>query len=285
MIPYEINVPFWSDGADKERLMALPDGTTITVEADGRWTFPIGTVFMKHFRLDGKLIETRVFARHDDSGWGGYTYEWDDQETDAALLPGSKTKTVQGQEWNFPGRGECLGCHTEASGFVLGPQTLQMNRLMTYPSTGITADQLSTLEAIGMFTSPLASAPADLPRLPLPTDVGQPLEARAKSYLHANCSNCHRPGHPIDSNFDARFDTPFNLSGMCDAVPVVEEEEIQLSDPRIIAPGNPTQSVLSVRTRSLVDSVKMPLLGKTGVDEAGADLLDQWITNMVTCPP
>lgn len=285
MIPYEINVPFWSDGADKERWMALPDGTTITVETDGSWTFPIGTVLMKHFRLGGQLIETRVFARHDDGGWGGYTYEWDDQETDAALLPGSKIKTVQGQSWNFPSRGECLGCHTEAAGFVLGPQTRQLNRLMTYPSTGITADQLLTLEAIGMFTDPLPAAPADLQRLPLPNDVGQPLEARAKSYLHANCSHCHRPGHSIDSNFDARFDTPFDVSGMCDAVPVVEEEEIQLNDPRIIAPGNPTQSVLSVRTRSLVDSVKMPLLGKTGVDEVGADLLDQWITNMVTCPP
>src|SRR5690606_1657707 len=42
MIPYDVNVALWSDGARKARWLAIPDGTTITVEPDGDWTFPPG---------------------------------------------------------------------------------------------------------------------------------------------------------------------------------------------------------------------------------------------------
>jgi hypothetical protein len=76
LIPYDINVPFWSDGALKERWLAIPDGTTVHIAPDGDWEFPVGSVFMKSFRIGGKLIETRLFLRHADGGWAGYSYEW-----------------------------------------------------------------------------------------------------------------------------------------------------------------------------------------------------------------
>ncbi len=53
LIPYTPVAQFWSDGASKARWMALPDNTRITVEADGDWTFPPGTVLMKNFALNG----------------------------------------------------------------------------------------------------------------------------------------------------------------------------------------------------------------------------------------
>ena len=80
LIPYEPTAPFWSDGAAKERWIGLPDGQNITVNADGDWDFPNGTVLMKNFRLDNRLVETRLFMRHPDGVWAGYSYEWNAQE-------------------------------------------------------------------------------------------------------------------------------------------------------------------------------------------------------------
>ena len=65
--------------------MALPDGKQITVMPDGDFDFPNGTVLMKTFSVGGKRAETRLFMRHDDGGWAGYTYEWNDDGKDATL--------------------------------------------------------------------------------------------------------------------------------------------------------------------------------------------------------
>ena len=43
LIPYELVVPFWSDGASKQRWIALPAGK-IRFAATGEWRFPPGTV-------------------------------------------------------------------------------------------------------------------------------------------------------------------------------------------------------------------------------------------------
>ena len=50
LIPYDVNAPFWSDGATKQRWIALPDGAGITVQSDRDWSFPERTVLVKHFR-------------------------------------------------------------------------------------------------------------------------------------------------------------------------------------------------------------------------------------------
>ena len=67
MIPYDLISPLWSDGAKKERFLAIPDGTTITINADGDWDLPKGSIAMKTFAVDGKRVETRLFMRHADS--------------------------------------------------------------------------------------------------------------------------------------------------------------------------------------------------------------------------
>ena len=280
MIPYSVNVPFWSEGADKDRWLALPDGATITIEANGDWTFPIGTLILKHFRLGGTLIETRVFTRHDDGSWAGYTYEWNPLETEAVLVPGAKSKIVQGQTWSFPSRLQCLGCHTPEAGFVLGLGTLQTNGPMNYPSTGLTANQLHTFENIGLFSAPLPASPADLPSLPSPNDVTKSLETRAMAYLEANCAHCHNPDHPLDSTFDARFETPLANTNVCGATPLVDD--LGLPNALLITPGDPTQSILSRRVRAL-NSDSMPI-GNNLTDEQAADLIDTWISSLNACP-
>ena len=43
LIPYELIVAFWSDGADKSRWIALPSGK-ITFSPSGEWRFPPVTI-------------------------------------------------------------------------------------------------------------------------------------------------------------------------------------------------------------------------------------------------
>jgi hypothetical protein len=86
VLPFDVNAALWSDGADKERWLAIPDGTTIGVGEDGDFGLPIGSTVLKTFSFGGKRIETRLFVRHDDGEWAGYSYEWNDAQTDATLL-------------------------------------------------------------------------------------------------------------------------------------------------------------------------------------------------------
>src|SRR5829696_5730199 len=64
LIPYEVNVPFWSDGGGKTRWLALPPGGRVRFSATEEWSFPAGTVFLKHFELAGagqsRRMETRL---------------------------------------------------------------------------------------------------------------------------------------------------------------------------------------------------------------------------------
>ena len=51
LIPYTVNSPLWSDGAVKSRWLVVPTNSVIGFAATGEWTFPPGTVFVKHFDL------------------------------------------------------------------------------------------------------------------------------------------------------------------------------------------------------------------------------------------
>jgi uncharacterized repeat protein (TIGR03806 family) len=281
LIPYDINVPFWSDGALKERYLALPNASTLHINAEHDWEFPVGSVLLKHFRLSGQLIETRLFMHHPDGEWAGYSYEWNAAQTDATLVIGGKTKTVGSQTWRYPSGGECLRCHSAAAGRALGPESAQMNRAFIYPSTGRSANQLTTYAAIGLFDAPLPDVAANLPRLPAITDNTQPLEARARAYLHANCANCHRPGGPTPVNLDLRYTTALAATNSCNAVP--QSGDLGMANALLIAPGDPARSVLLLRMRAL-DSKRMPPLASSVLDSDGVSLIQSWIAALAVCP-
>ncbi|HEX5045505.1 MAG TPA: PQQ-dependent sugar dehydrogenase [Gammaproteobacteria bacterium] len=279
LVPYDVAAPFWSDGATKERWLAIPNGTTIGVGADGDFAFPNGTVLMKHFRLNGNLVETRLFMRHPDGDWAGYSYEWNAQHTDATLLSGSKSVTIGSQSWFFPSGNDCLACHTSAAGFALGLETAQLNHEFLYASTGRTANELRTLDSILMFPTPLGD-PALQPKMPDPFDTTAPLGNRARAYLHTNCAQCHRPGGPTVSSIDLRYSTALTSTAACDAVP--QAGDFGLANARIIAPGAPDRSVLVTRVDRR-DASQMPPLASTVKDTAGVTLLRDWITSLTSC--
>ncbi len=276
MLAYEINAPFWSDDADKARWFALPDDTAIHIDANEDWELPIGSVTMKHFRVGGRLIETRLYMRHTDGSWAGYSYEWNDAQTDASLVIGGKSRDLGAQIWHYPSSAQCMECHTVAAGRSLGLETAQLNRDVA-DGAGSTVNQLSALEQRGLLDAPLADDPVNLPALTEPADTGASLADRSRAYLHTNCAQCHRPGGPTPANIDVRYDTPMVDMGICDVLP--EQGDLGVASARIVAPGDPASSILSLRMQRR-DVHAMPPLGSELVDADGVQLMIDWITAM-----
>jgi uncharacterized repeat protein (TIGR03806 family) len=280
LIPYGVNTELWSDGAAKRRWLALPDGAQITVGADGDFDFPNGTVLVKEFSIGGQRVETRLLMRHPDGSWGGYSYEWNDAGTDAALLPAGKAKQVGGQRWTFPSRSECLVCHTVAAGRTLGLELSQQNGEFVYESTLRRSNQLATLDHIGLFAQSPGD-PAGLPALSPLGAAGAPVEARARAYLHANCSFCHRPMGTGQGPQDLRFATPLAMAMLCDVNP--QAGSLGITNAKLLAPGAPERSILSHRMHSL-DANRMPPLATSMVDTAATTVVDDWIRSLAACP-
>ncbi|MEJ2590316.1 MAG: PQQ-dependent sugar dehydrogenase [Candidatus Thiodiazotropha sp.] len=277
VIPYDVNARLWSDFADKERFMAIPAGSAITIDSEGRFVFPPGSVLGKHFRVDGQLVETRLFMRHANSGWRGYSYEWNAARSDADLLTAAKDKTVGGRNWHFPSPTQCLVCHTAVAGFSLGPEVGQLNRDFAYPNGS--ANQLITLEAVGALGDPLTE-PQKSTAFYAIDDTAYSAERRARSYLHANCANCHQPGGPGGGNLDLRMGVGLADTGVCNLAPQVGD--LGLSNPVLLKPGDPDNSILLLRMASLGD-VRMPPLDSSEIDNAALAVVRAWISGLAGC--
>jgi uncharacterized repeat protein (TIGR03806 family) len=278
LIPYAPNAPFFSDGAVKTRWLALPDGQRIVIDANNDFDFPNGSVLVKNFSLGALLVETRLFMRHSDGNWAGYTYEWNAGGSDATRVVGGKTVQVAGQTWEFPSEAQCLQCHSAAAGRSLGLEIGQLNGDFGYP-TGRTANQLTTLNSIDTLTPALAQTPAQLPVIPDPFGSAA-LGLRARAYLHTNCANCHRPSGPAPSDLDLRYSTALAATNACDITPTLGN--LGITDPRIIAPGSAARSV-AVARMNRVGADAMPPLSRHQIDTAGVQLLTDWVNGLANC--
>jgi len=280
LVPYAPNAPFFSDGATKSRWLALPDGQRITVDqTTNDFDFPNGSVLMKNFTIGSQLVETRLFMRHSDGDWAGYTYEWNAQGTDATRVVGGKTVQVGTVTWEFPSESQCLQCHTAAAGRSLGLEVGQLNGDFGYVSTGRTANQLTTLNTIDTLTPALAQAPAQLPVIPDPAGPA-PLAERARAYLHSNCAYCHRPGGPVPSDLDLRYTTALSATNACNITPTLGN--LGITDPRLIAPGSAARSIVVARVNR-TGADQMPPLARHTIDTAGVQLLTDWIDGLAAC--
>lgn len=280
LLPYDLNAPFWSDGALKDRYVGLPNGTSIDMDADGDFQFPIGTVVVKNFRLDGNLIETRHLIHHPDGVWAGYTYEWNLAQTEATRVRGGKVVSINGQDWIYPSESQCMECHTRAAGITLGLEITQLNKDITYPSTGRLANQLETIEHVMMFTAALPGPVSTLAALADPGDTSAPLEPRVRAYLHTNCAQCHQPNGPTPSTMDLRYSTTLADTNACDALPL--EGDLGIPNARLIAPGNSAASLIVERMQRR-DSHGMPPLGSNVIDTSNVARIGAWIDSLSGC--
>jgi uncharacterized repeat protein (TIGR03806 family) len=290
IVPYDVIAPLWSDGAFKRRWIALPADKRIGFAPRGEWRFPPGTVFVKHFELGEtepaprKRLETRLLVVGEDGSGYGATYKWRADGSDAELLAESLTEEVgietpsgrEARAWYYPSRKDCLTCHTTPAGFVLGVKTRQLNR--PYGAGGAGEEsQILAWNRLGLFDTVLSGADiASLDRLVPIEDESAPLAARARSYLDANCANCHRPGG-ARGFLDARWDTPLQEQNLLHGPLLAGDLEVPGS--RVVVPGDVARSALHGRMNRL-DVFKMPPLAMNRVDAAALAVVAAWVERL-----
>ncbi len=291
LLPYDLIVSFWSDGAEKTRWVSLPENQKIKFAPTGEWAFPKGTVFVKHFEIVTneaqpqlkRRLETRLLVCDNSGGVYGVTYKWRTDNSDADLLETNLTedisvKTATGvrtQSWYYPSRADCLTCHTANAGFVLGVKTRQLNHDFKYPD-GVSENELSAWNHRGLFDANFSDADIkNFPKLAKLDDTSLSLEDRARSYLDANCANCHRPQGTV-ANFDARYETPLAQQGLVRGRVLIDQ---RIDGARVIAPNDVWRSILFMRANT-TEAFKMPPLARNTIDERGMKLLREWIGSL-----
>lgn len=313
LIGYSVNAQLYADNATKERYVAIPGEGKVEFDASvypnwaaevpRGWKFPHGTVAVKTFFLEmekGKpasrrRLETRILhferlAGSEEVGdqyWFGYTYVWNDEQTDAELLEAKgldRTFTIKDadapggerkQTWHFPSRAECTLCHTMPAHYVLGLNTQQLNRDHDYG--GRTANQLAEWQRLGLFTKALPAEPGKLARLADYEDAKHDVATRARSYLQANCAHCHMKWGGGNAEFLLLATLKLKDMGVVDVRP--GQGTFGLKEPRVVKPGRPEESMLYHRM-TLTGLGRMPHVGSSVVDAKGARLVHEWIKGM-----
>jgi uncharacterized repeat protein (TIGR03806 family) len=306
VFPFSVNAERWADHATMQRFVALPGSSTVKIYDDrlpwpdytGEVFFPKDGVLAKTFSLEMergnpktlRRLETQIL-HFDGLAWKGYTYAWNDGQTDATLIPAAgldRALTVidskapgqkRAQRWHYPSRTECLTCHNPWAGYTLAFNVPQLNRERDYG--GVVDNQLRTLQHINATTllrrdKGVDKLQRDVPtqRLANPADSTGDVDARARAYLHVNCSHCHQFGAGGTADLDLRFDTLLDRTKTLEVRPV--QGTFEILGAQIIAPGDPYRSVLYYRMAKLGPG-RMPHVGSEIVDERGLRLIQDWI--------
>ncbi len=304
LIPYSPNTPLWSDSALKIRYMSVPyNGGLETPDQQigfaptGGWTFPSGTVFVKTFELQTNLgdpnsirrLETRLLVRDTNGAVYGVTYKWLPDNSDAQLLTGSVTEAIvitnagssYVQNWYYPSPADCLVCHTPVESFVLGVNTRQINGDYIYPATGVTDNQLRTLNRLGLFNPAFDEATiTNFEYLSSVTNQNASLVQRVRSYLDINCAQCHQPGG-TGITFNASYDTPLTNQNIINAMAAFS---LGYDNAKIVAPSDIWRSVLYERMNTVNPGFKMPPLDRNTIDTNAVQLMAAWINSLGGTP-
>jgi len=294
VVPYDVNAVLYADEAEKLRFMVVPAGETATYDAMGFWDYPDGTTFVKtfFFYVDARdpgqgrrLLETRIIRR-DEGEWTGRTYIWNDAQTKATRYKVGKTLIVDWidangedhrQPYRVPNDNECKTCHSKSHEFEpLGPRTRQLNRDHEYD--GVEQNQIDHLVELGWVSGDTGDV---TDRFTLADPYGSDtVERRARSYLDANCSHCHRPGGEAGStalDLRAEITEPYSL-GVC-RTPVAAGPGSGGYNYDVV-PGAPGESILVFRMESTDPELKMPELPTLTSDLHGTELIRAWIAAM-----
>lgn len=274
LLPYDIIAPLWSDGLEKRRWVSLPAADTkIHVNDDSTLDFPPGAMLLKEFATGGRRIETRMLVRDGEAGWLGYTFAWNDAQTDAVLLSEAQVVQGAGGPWTIPSRAQCLTCHR---GGVLGFKVEQLNRGVTLRD-GRNVNQLTHLARHALdHEVDVAAAPSF--RDPS-GDLGT-VEERARAYLNINCATCHNPPEGLGGP-DLRASVPLEMMNVRCVPPKIDD--LGIPNALLVAPGEPERSILFQRMATTGDA-RMPRLGSHQIDPVGLSVIRAWIMSLPACP-
>jgi putative heme-binding domain-containing protein len=298
VIPFTINSRQWQDGATADHWAAFPGVSPATLHATGkpipglvywhnfRMHFPKNAVLLRTLSLSGRRLETQLL-HYDGVDWRAYTFAWRDDQSDADLVPaeGAEKELRVGEQrrvWQFHSRSQCMSCHSNQSEYALAFLPEQLNR--TGPDG---RNQLVALTEAGFVRragddgNPLppfdAASAARERRIADPSDEGEPLEARARAYLHANCGHCHSDHGGGSVPLRLQFPVPVAEMKAVGIRPT--RGDFALPDASIIKPGDPYASTLYFRMAKFGRD-RMPHIGSERPDEAGLSLIAQWIAGI-----
>ncbi len=301
--PYTINAEPWADHARASRVVGLPGDSQIkffreqesvpgTAWFKSHVFLPKGGVIAKTLSLQTntndpsswKHIETQL-TFFDGEETQFYTYRWNDQQTDATLVPSQgadvtidvKDAAAPGglrkQRWHFASRGECRTCHNPWAGEVLGLTEPQLAK-----RTPSQKSELSLLMEKGLITWG-----KDPSKKPEPKVIHNPysnegtIEERARSYLHVNCGHCHQNGAGGSVTMELKHSLTIEEMKLLDMRPV--QGLFDIPDAKIVAPRDPHRSVLYFRM-SKQGAGRMPHIGSELVDTRGVNVIGEWINSL-----
>ncbi len=305
VVPYALNTPLFSDFAEKERAIYLPDGATMAWRPDAVFDVPVGAAVIKTFfvprdRRDPEagrdIVETRVMI-HTARGWQNWPYVWNDDGTDAQLRVQGQVRASSfidddGQTVAFsylvPQRNQCQECH-EIKGddgdthiTLIGPKS----RNLDFDRDG--AGLLEALASAGRLTDVPEPAARPRPAIDWKAFVAGGLdrpyaeiEVAARDYLDVNCGHCHNPRgvNGITSQLFLNWDNTdaFRL-GKCKRPGSASHGTGGLTYD--IVPGDHTQSILWYRMQTDDPGAMMPQVGRSLVDRDAVALIAAWIDGM-----
>ena len=290
---YTPSYTLWADGAEKQRLVRLPEGAVIDGADPDNWIFPVGTTLYKTFSLNGRRLETRVLEKiapgKGVDAWSMKTYAWnaaqsavkdvtsDDGCPECAVL----RNDVLGTDHDIPDGGKCVQCHRGSIDAVNGFGAMQLN----HAGPGVTLRGL--LDEGRLSTAPTIAADAVFP--------GDDLTRDSLGYLNANCGHCHR----YDTvHGPSMCQTEACLSGLLLWTPVGTKSfaDAPLNRTAVahralyagfapattcrILPGRPDDSVIVRRMQSRNTAAAMPRIATEIVDAEGVARVRAFIAAM-----
>jgi mono/diheme cytochrome c family protein len=310
LIPYAPNVSEWSDGAQYVRYFSVPNtgapftpAEQIAYAPTNTWSFPGGSVFVQTLELltnqsdptSIRRLETRLLVQEASGAAYGVSYKWRTNNSDADILSTNLTEAIPivtpsgvvTQMWYFPGPNDCLQCHTYTTqpNYVLGVNARQLNGSFTYPN-GVTDNQLRALNRAGLFYPAIneAQIPA-IEQLSAVTNASASYAQRARSYLDANCSDCHQP-NGNGPTFDARYDTPLAKQHLINTP--VTQGSLGYDNVDIVTPSDVWRSALydrmNIADAASQASIQMPPLARNLIDTNAVQLMAEWINSLGGTP-
>lgn len=266
---YDLSTPLFTDYAHKQRIIALPENTSMVFDGDGLPIFPDNTVIAKTFfyNLDERdlslgriIIETRILIKINGE-WETGDYKWNEAQTEAVLdLDGSELPIswidVNGMSnattYKIPSNTDCATCHNTFENVKpIGPKL----RTLNFEINGV--NQLEQFIANEQLTG--ISSSTSVRNLPNWEDTSLSLESRARAYMDINCAHCHVPGgHGADISI-------LNLA-----------YETSLNDSNIVE----RNFSISYRISFVSEGLSMPLIGTTLLHTEGVELIQAYLDTL-----
>lgn len=263
---YAPAVGFWSDGAEKERWISLPEGTQIDSASMDDWRYPVGTKVWKEFKVAGKRVETRFMHKVRADRWLSGTYVWSPDELTATL----QTEGATVGAYVVPKSSECNDCHKGRKDRLLGFEPIS---LAQPGASGLT---LAVLAAEGRLTA-------------APAQTSLPTPDPALAWLHVSCGTSCHTGTPTGTGYGTGLRLRIGWDELTTKPPAewaleTSTRGVAVKSPKWaggvrVVPGDPGASVL-LRLLGQRGSEQMPPIATRVVDEKGRAAVEAWIAGM-----